>query len=433
MSTTVTPVPGGEAPAAEPVRAVPVPAVPATPAVPAIRSAAEAARSLLRDQAAKAVATPSAEVVPVVPVVPVVEAPSADDLAEEERLAATETPEQTAERHAAATEAAGAFVPLKIKMPGARDGEVDEIEASDAKTAETLNRVARGYARREQAEAIRDEAQQLRDQSDDIRYAAELDPAGIVLSSIQGPADVDHLFRFLATRAGTLERNREWTAALLDQPDGVASQAAALDAERITRRDQVRGTITEKMAFDDNARTLVKTVRKSIGSLAPESFTEESLGLLERDVRQDMIAVVNWQIGKYMDDNGITRDRNGRPTRAIPLEVRMLDPRRVPGLIQRRFSLLGVAPRKESLPAEPGTLPAGRVTAPVGKTPLTAEALKAARSARAAAASAPPGAGSPVAGLTKPPAYDPKEKGTAIQQAGRWARDRVAGLIKTPR
>ena len=362
--------------------------------------------------------------------------------AEEARLVATETPEQTEARHA--TEAAalaaagggaeGAFEPVEVELPGAHEGEVVRVAFGDQESLEAVNRLKKGYARREQAEQIRDEAQRIRDEAEDIHYAAELDPANILMSSIRSGQDVDHLFRFLATRSGVLDRNREWAAALLDQPDTVASQAAQLDAERINRRDRMRGVVGEKMAFDENARAVLKATSKGLTQLAPESFTDESLALLDRDVKQDMLAAVNGQVRQYMRDNGITQDANGRTSQPIPLAVRMFDARGMEKVIKRRLELLGIQPRKPGAPAgSKDTLPAGGTkTPPVGKTPLTPQALKAARAARRSAASAPPGAGSPVATMPKAPPYDPKQKGTPIQQAAAFGRAMMARLSKRP-
>lgn len=436
MSVTVIPVPAGEAAAPG---TQPAPIVAPAPRVDAIKLAAAAGRQLLADAAAKGatVATPAVLVARAgeEPIVPVAQTPEemAAELAreaEEGRLAATETPEETEARHNAAAEAlaaqgatSGSGKALVVKIPGrsAEDPDFD-LEVGDQESFEALNRLTKGYARREQAEQIYEQAQQIRERAEDITYAAELDPADIITKAITQPADVDQLFRFLATRAGVLERCAEWIGKILDEPETLTSAAAEADAERITRRDNVRGEIQVKMAFDDNARVLLRTVNKSIESLAPATFTDDARALLKRDLRADMIAVVQAQIGQYREEN---------PRGPIPVDVRMLDPRRVPGLIQRRFALMGVALRAATDPAKTGTLPAGG-TPPVGRAPLTAAALTAARTARAAAASAPPGAGSPVATITKPPAYDPKQTGTPLQQAARWARDRVAALTKKP-
>lgn len=356
--------------------------------------------------------------------------------AEEATLAANETPEQTEARHVAAEEAAAAAVstaePMVVKLPGVNPGEEFDLEVDDPETLAAINRLKKGYARREQAEAIRDEAQRIREETEDIRYAAELDPANIVLSAMHSEEDVDHLFRFLSTRAGVMERNREWAAGLLESPESIALQARMLDADRVTRREQVKGEIQEKMAFDTNARQLLGTLRQSVGSLAPDSMDDDGRALLERDVRQDIVARVNAQVTQYVRENNIPLDADGRPRERLPREVRMLDPRIVPGLIQRRFKLMGVAPKSASVTAAKGT-PAPAPKGPgTGKAPLTAEALQAARTARRAGASAPPGAGSLVATLEKAPAYNPKVKGSAIQQTVDWWRARQLALSKRP-
>lgn len=440
MTDPVNTVPAGEAAAA-------VEVIAQGPPVNTIKAAADAGRALLAKQATTAAATAAAESAAEAAAGaevgddarPPDEAVVARTADEEAALAATETPDETEARHTAEAEAReaaeAAATPgeaLRVKLPGVREGDDEfEIEVGDKETAERLNQLKRGYARREQAEQIRDDAQRVRDEADDIKYAAELDPGEIVLTGLQDARDVDHLTRFLFTRAGVLERNRDFLITLLEQPEGLATQAALLDAERVTRREQVKGEIQTKMAFDTNARQLLRTLDKSATSLAPSAMDDDGLALLKRDVRQDMIAVVNFQIRQYCEANGIPLGRDGRPTQPLPIAVRMLDPRQVPGLIQRRFKLMGVAPRSATSPAANGTPPAG-TKRPAGKVPLTPEALKAARTARAAAASAPPGAGSPVAQVPKAPTYDPKQKGSAIQQAAAHARRFMSGLTKAP-
>ncbi len=405
-----------------------------------IQVAADAGRELL------AKAAEAGEVVPPVNAAETPEeiatreaAETADAAAAEAALVATETPEETAARHAAAEEerqaalrkeAAASGAPLVVKLPGQRDGEEIDIEVGDQETFDALNRLNKGYARREAAEAIRDQAYKIREESDNIRYAAELDPAEIVLTAMQNTADVDHLARYLLTRDGALERLGDWIRPLLENPESIGNVVAQVELERRERRDAVKGEIAEKMTFDDNARKILGTMRKSIESLAPDSIDEDGRSLLERDIRSDMINRVNAQVNKYIRDNNIPLDRNGRPTKRLPIEVRTLDPREVPGLIQRRFKLMGVAPKSATAPV--AKAPPAPATPAVVKAPLTADALKAARVARRAAGSAPVGAGSLVATLEKPPAYDPKQPGNAIQQAGRWGRERLKALTSKP-
>ena len=100
------------------------------------------------------------------------------------------------------------------------------------------------------------------------------------------------------------------------------------------------------------------------------------------------------------------------------------------GLVARRLATYGVAVRSEgALVPAAGTAAAPKAPAP--KT-LTAEDLVKNRRAKRAAASASPGAGSPVASLAKAPAYDPKQKGSPIEQAAAWGKAQLRRMTTRP-
>jgi hypothetical protein len=175
----------------------------------------------------------------------------------------------------------------------------------------------------------------------------------------------------------------------------------------------VSGEVQAKRALNQNARALVQAATRSVESLVPEAWTPEMRQQLYRDVLADLRETNRQEVAEA-ERRGLAHD--GR-----------MDPRRVAGMVQRRLSRIGVAPRS----AKPvsGT-PAAAGTTPVAVPGATAETLKAARAAKAAAASAPPGAGSPSATIPKAPPYDPKQPGTAIQQAANHLRRFVSGLRK---
>jgi hypothetical protein len=264
----------------------------------------------------------------------------------------------------------------------------------------------KGYARRQDAERIRDEAAQMREEAEQINYAVELDPAGVVEQTLRSPADQAHLARFLLTQPGVFDRVQDFVAQMMDNPESVNQLKALAEAERIRRREHVGREVAAKQELDRNARQLVKTLDRSLESLIPDSQSEEA----KQQLREDVLA----DLQRY------ARSQN----------LRLVDPRVVPGMVQRRLAVYGVAPKTKSQPnggtAAPGaTAPA----APAGSPPASAKPQKtgaqftAARAARRAAAAAPPGVGAPVStGVQKPPPYDPSQPGTPIQQAAGWAR-----------
>lgn len=305
----------------------------------------------------------------------------------------------------------GAASELVVELPSARPEEDPfAIEVSDPVAAERLRQLVKGYARRQDAERIREEAAQLREEAEAINYAVELDPAGVVTETLQSPADQAHLARFLLTRPGVLERVQDFVAQLLEQPDSANQLAALAEAERIRRKEHVGQEVRMKQELDRNARQLVKTLDRSLESLIPDSHSDEARMQLREDVLGDL--------QRYARANNL----------------RLVDPRVVPGMVQRRLAVYGVAPKTKGQPpakeAAPGvTAPAASASAPpaAAKPQKTGAQFTAARAARRAAASAPPGVGAPVStGPQKPPPYDPSQPGTPVQQAANWAKRNLA-------
>jgi hypothetical protein len=295
---------------------------------------------------------------------------------------------------------------LVVELPGARPEEDPvSIEVSDPVVAERMRQLVKGYARREQAERIREQALQLREEAEQLNYAVQLDPAGVVSETLQSAADQAHLARFLLTRPGVLEKVQDFVAQLMDNPDAAPQLAALAEAERIRRKEHVSGEVRARQEVDRNARTLVRTIERSIESLSPDSLSEEAQQTLYNDVLGDL--------QRY------AREHN----------LRLVDPRLVPGMVQRRFAVYGVAPKTKNAPGTPNAPAAPAPTAATapsptpGKPQKTGAQFTAARAARRAAAAAPPGVGAPVTtGVQKPPSYDPSQPGTPIQQAAAWAR-----------
>ena len=293
---------------------------------------------------------------------------------------------------------------LTVTIDGAREGESVQIQVDSVETADRLRQLQRAAMRGNQARAMREQAEQMRNEGEEFRFMVEADPAGVVNEIITQPADQAHLAQFLLTRPGVLEQVRSWVEALISADDvTIGREGKLIEADRLTRRDAVQMQIQEKRELNRNASQLVARAERAIEAFVPEGWTEEQKGLLYTDILGDIRATARAE------------------------NVRVLDPRRVDGMVQRRLTLLGLAPRVAA-PVSDGTPPAGKPPA-VQKRP-TPETFKAARGARASAASAPPGVGSPAAQIPKPPAYDPTKRGTPIQQAAAFARSIVSAVRK---
>lgn len=395
----VTAATGSEAPV---VPAVPVVETPAVDTRSAIAIAADKARETIAT-AAKAAADKQAAVVPVVPAN---ETPEQKQAREDvELIRSTETPEETAAREAQeAATAAGTEgdAALRASLPAVADGQDPlDIEFGDPESAERVRELSAGYVRGKQARAIYDGAQALRDDAENMTYAVEADPGGFVSSVIQHPADMDHLLKYLATRPGVLERNAEYLAGLIEKPDAIEGQSAILEAERIKRRDVVSGQVAIKKEVNANARKIVGTLDTTLDTVMPDGWSADQKAAFREDCLTDIRA--------------FAREK----------QLRTVDLRVVPGIVQGRLKRYGVSPRSAGAPAAVPKTPVVPVAPEV-----TADALVKARARRAAAGGAPPGAGSPTAAVTKPPAFDPKQPGNAIQQAARFARTLIPGLTK---
>lgn len=341
------------------------------------------------------------------------EAPAAPEGETEDERVAREALEQAGEHVPTGDEGADPN-PLVVVIDGAREGETFPIEVSDVETADRLRQLQRAALRGDQARAMREEAAALREEAEEFNYVVEMDPAGVIAEAIQDPKDQVHLAQYLLTRPGVFAQVEAWLVDLLNDPEKVLPvQAKVIDADRIARRDAVQGEVQAKRALNQNARQLVQAAQRSVDSLVPETWTPEMRQQLYKDVLADLRETNRQEVAEA-ERRGMTHD--GR-----------MDPRRVAGMVQRRLSRIGVAPRSNK--------PVSGAPAPAGTTPAvipgaTAETLKAARAAKAAAASAPPGAGSPSATPPKAPPYDPSQPGSAIQQAANHLRRFVSGLRK---
>jgi hypothetical protein len=375
-----------------------------------IAAAIAAARDLVKERA-EAAAAAAAPIVgePAAPAEPVVPVEIPEDETDEERVA----------REAAALEGDtredGEPDPaLTVIIDGAREGEAFPLVVDSIETADRVRQLQRAALRGDQARAIRDQGIAAREEAEEFTYVVEMDPAGVIGEAIKSPTDRLHLSKFLLTRPGVLQALEPWLVELLNDPDKLQTQADIVEAERIRRRDAVQGQVEHRRAMAHNARQLVQSAERSIDSLVPEAWSEDSKRQMYQDVLADMRETNRLEMADA-ERRGLAHD--GR-----------MDPRRVPGMVQRRLSLLGVAPRAAK-PVGAGAAPAG--TPPAVKPGQTPETLKGNRTARRAVASAPTGAGSPAARIPKAPPYDPKQKGSPIEQAVGHFR-RFASSLRKP-
>ncbi len=340
---------------------------------------------------------------------------SADDRAAEEQKEADAAALAAGGGEAAATgEEAPAFT---VEIPVAGSEAPFVLDVSDEETATHINDLIKRAVRGDQSRAIREQAQRMLDEADEFHYVVELDPAGVVTETIKKPEDVEHLFRYLATRPGVLEKNADWIGKLMDGTESVATQGDLAELERMRRKDAVAAEVNAQRESRQYDRALASAIFKSIESLAPDAFSEKGRDLLYDDVMKDA--------RRFQKEH----------------DLRTMDLRRVPGFIQSRFASMGIQPKGANqgsdtpkTPARPAA-PAAVVPAKTGvaPSPKTAADLKAASATRQAAASAPAGPGGVAQTLPTPPAFDPKVPGNPIQQRVAWAKKfLLPSLAKKP-
>lgn len=297
----------------------------------------------------------------------------------EARLAAM-TPEEREDEETRLLEQAEQLV---VELPPRREGEEPlRIEAPDQATADAMRAALNRGNRIGAVERLRDEAETRFAEADEIRYIVRADPTGFLDENVQDPVDRGHIVQFLLTRPGTMNAKignttiGEWLRGVLDDPDTLGTEARLVESDRI-RREKVVGQQLEVQRFEEkNARTCRKAMLSAIDTLVPEDWPDE---------RRDRLFMDAWN-----DLRGKLRQEN----------LRTADPRGMTGLVQGRLAQYGVAPRASGTKTPAGKRP-GAAKPPV--TSRTASDLKRTVTARRLAAGAGPGAGSPVAGIQKPP------------------------------
>ncbi len=353
-------------------------------------------------------------------------APAETPEAREERLGALSPEDREAaeavEREAAAAGGGtddGVDDVLIVDLGPMREGEEPiRIAAEDQAMADHIRSLVKRGVSYDASLKIREEAEAYRAQADEMRYEVQLDPGGFLIENLKNQNgairadDAAHVARVLLTQVGVLDAPiradgttlKEWIVALAAHPAAIAQEADLAEASRLKRANE-RKPLVERMRFEnDNARQVMRAVYNTADAIVPESWTREQIDQLAVDVSRDL-----------QDDQ--LRNR-----------VRVTDPKRVPGFVERRLKAFGVAPRGKNGTAGAG---AGRPgTQSPARTGPSGQRLVATDDARRRAASPGPGAGSPAAGI---PALPPGTKLTGKNNAFDHIRKNLAALRRAPR
>lgn len=341
--------------------------------------------------------------------------------AREARLSALSPEDRAAAEAVEAEAAAGAGAAddaLIIDLGPLREGEEPiRIAAEDQAMADHIRSLKNRAATYDASLRIREEGEAYRAQADEMRYEVRLDPGGFLLESLRTPQgtirsdDAAHVARILLTQPGVFDAPiradgttlKEWIVALAEHPAALPQEAELAEAARLKRATE-RKPLVEAMKFENqNARALVRTAYKAVDDFVPEAWTQAQRDQLVADVSRDL-------------QEAQSRER-----------VRVTDPRRVPGFVERRLKAFGVAPRAKNGTAGVG---AGRPeTKSSARTGPSGQKLVATDEARRRAAGPGPGAGSPAAGIPKPPAGT---KLTGKDNAFDFVRKHLGSLRRAP-
>lgn len=286
---------------------------------------------------------------------------------------------------------------LVVALPPRRAGETPlEITVSDKETADALRRLANGYGRRDEVEAVRAEAQQVYQEIAAEREEIAIDPAGYLVSAVPPEIQAD-VALFLLTQPHIWESIRDDVLALEDDVQ-YRTTAAEVKARRLELRDQLRQAASDRAVIQRNATE----VKQAVASLVPQDMPDEVAESFYRDALRDL--------KEHAERNGL----------------RTLNPDDVPVLLARRMRQVGIDPlavaTRAAAPAAslPAGTPAPRAAASQVPSQRTGAQFKQASATRRAAAATPAaGAGAPAAAPMAPP----PNQSIAERQA--WARQHL--------
>lgn len=301
------------------------------------------------------------------------------DEAFEARIAELTPEEQEGERGAREAIANGEPDPrLLVELPPLREGEEPiRFLAEDQQLADTIRHLQKQAGATGTAVRIREQAEAIRAQADEERFEVEVDPVSFMQRTMQDPRDFDALGRFFLTRPGVLDAMKPWLAGLLDAPEAVEHEAELADARMMKRRERVAPMVEARRFENTNARQCVRRAYETIDTLVPATMPEDRRSALVRYVVRDL------------------------QERQQGANVRVTDPKLVPGIVKEVLTSLGVATETKRVPtgAANGRPPAkaGARTGPSGQDLVRLDG------ARKRATGSGAGAGSPTPTIPKPP------------------------------
>lgn len=270
---------------------------------------------------------------------------------------------------------------VKVSLPGSRPDQDDELEV-DPKTAETLQRLKKGYLRGEQVQQERAALSQQRAEVNDLLDRIEFDPVGLMREHVSDDVKPDLVLQVLADPA-ILEQKvwlgkeevsvRDALMLLLDENDSKWVRPE-LEKKGFQLKEDLRER-AEKRASD---RRTADAIERSVEACLPESMEDAQRELFRSDALRDLAQMM----------------RDG---------VR-LTPTNLPLALEARFAAFGINPveaaerlrrfvegKSDRQPGPPAARPVGqqppkRPAAP----PVTGAGLRAAQDRKARLAAVPP-------------------------------------------
>lgn len=262
---------------------------------------------------------------------------------------------------------------LVVDLGARREGEDPLlIQAPDKATADAIRALRNRAMTTEQVTAARDDAESRYAAAEDLRYIAEMDPAGFLIQNVEEPRDLAYTVQRLMTQPGVFPLIEEWVREMAENPSLIATEARLIEADGVKRERAIQDRVSAKRAEDKSASACRGATIKSINSLVPQEWSEREREALYQDVWNDLRTKVQTE------------------------NLRVVDPRTMAGMVQARLARYGISARRSSAPT-------GDATRPTPALP-TPDSLRIATEQRRRATGAGPGAGSPVVGLQKLPA-----------------------------
>lgn len=323
------------------------------------------------------------------------------ELEEEEPEGEGEAEEPTGEEEDEGEEGEGGLV---VSLPGRNAGEEFEIEAGDQETADALNRLRKGYLRREALHAERERLQADRDEIEEIDTALAADPAGFILDKVAPQTRVE-VARALITDDAVWEALSE---EIIEAEDPDRREVIRLKSneerrekaeERRTKYQRVKATREAVREIGNQVKDMARQVDD--GERAAR-FINAALGVAEELVtRSKRLDITREELVTELSREGLL-DRFGISPEARPASKGA-----------------GAGTSRGSARSSTSASKNGQGSEGKGRGAQTAEELKKARKRRrAVAASAPAGAGSPTASVELAQSNSVKERIKDVRKMG---------------